>query len=86
MTLLAGGGQVPMNGLRIDRDSEQIVYAAIKMTIVIFRLDGGATTVFKCGRLNHVSNPVALFVAADNTSLADGKQALVDNLECQSGS
>jgi hypothetical protein len=41
MIFLAGSGQAPMNGLRIDRDSELIAYAAIKITIIIFHLGGG---------------------------------------------
>jgi hypothetical protein len=41
MILPAGSGQAPMNGLRIDRDSELIAYAAIKITIIIFHLGGG---------------------------------------------
>ena len=45
-------------GLRKDRDSKLIVYAAMKTTIAIFHL--GGTTVFKSGSTNHVSRPVAV--------------------------
>jgi hypothetical protein len=48
-----------MKGLRIDRDIELILYAAMKITIIIFYRGGEATTVLKYGRLNHVSRPVA---------------------------
>jgi hypothetical protein len=58
MTLFAGTGHVPMKGLRIERDNELIIYAAMKTTIVIFHRGGGMTTVLNSGRLNHVSTPV----------------------------
>jgi hypothetical protein len=57
--LLASTGQGPVKGLRIDRDIELIAYVAMKITIIIFHRGGGATTVLKSGRLNHVSRPEA---------------------------
>lgn len=59
MMPLASKGQCPMDGLRIDRDSKLMAYAAMKTTIAIFHL-GGATTDFKSGTANHVSRPVVV--------------------------
>jgi hypothetical protein len=46
MTGLANTGHGARNGLRIERDSELMMYAAMNMTVAIFHL-GGATTAFK---------------------------------------
>jgi hypothetical protein len=60
MMLLASSGHCPNHGLRIDHNSEPMVYATMKTTMAIFHLDSGATTVFKSGTANHVSRPVAV--------------------------
>ena len=59
ITVEAIRGHSLNNGLRKDRDSKLVVYAAIKTTIAIF-YQGGGTTVFKSGSTNHVSKPVAV--------------------------
>ena len=56
--MLANNGHCASNGLRIERDSELMVYGAMNTTIAIFRL-GGATTALKSGTENHASKPVA---------------------------
>lgn len=58
MTVLANTGHGARNGLRIERDSELMMYGAINMTMAIFRL-GGATTALKSGTENQASNPAA---------------------------
>jgi hypothetical protein len=59
MMPLASSGQYPIDGLRIDRDTKLIAYAAMKTMMAIFHL-GGATTVFRSGTANHVSRPVVV--------------------------
>jgi hypothetical protein len=59
MMPLASRGQYPIDGLRIDRDTKLMAYAAMKTMMAIFHL-GGATTVFRSGTANHVSRPVVV--------------------------
>jgi hypothetical protein len=59
MIPLASRGQAPINGVRIDRDSKLMTYAAMNTMIAIFHL-GRATAVFKSGTANHVSRPVVV--------------------------
>jgi hypothetical protein len=49
-----------MKGVRIYRDRELIMYAAMNTTIAIFHRGGGGgwPSVFKFGSVNHVSRPV----------------------------
>jgi hypothetical protein len=59
ITVEAISGHSLNEGLRKDRASKLVVYAAIKTTMAIFHL-GGGTTVFKSGSTNQVSRPVAV--------------------------